>query len=73
LNTNDDEPNKISNNKEDTELQNNNEDDNNKKNGTTTDESKYSDNKNTLQTFPEMIRFSNLINFVENDNNNVNT
>lgn len=73
LNTNGDEPNKISNNKEDTELQNNNENDNNKKNGTTTDESKHSDNENTLQTFPEMIKFSNLINFVENDNNNVNT
>ncbi len=73
LNTNGDEPNKISNNKEDTELQNNNENDNNKKNETTTDESKHSDNENTLQTFPEMIKFSNLINFVENDNNNVNT
>ena len=57
MNTNDDEPNEISNNKEDTEPQNSNhEGDNSEKNETTVDESKHTDNENKLQPFPEMIK-----------------
>ena len=70
MNTNNDEPNEISNNKEDTEPQNSNhEDDNSEKNETTVDESKHTDNENKLQPFPEMIKFSSLTKLIEKKDN----